>query len=129
MNGAPQRVMARPAPRPDRVDRLCGVDEVPEGEVKRVKVEGRPPLAVFNIGGEFFVTDDTCTHGMASLAEGLVEDGVVECPWHGGAFDIRTGAPLRHPCTVALRCYAVEVRDGAVYAGPARKMETGGGQA
>jgi nitrite reductase/ring-hydroxylating ferredoxin subunit len=118
MNGAPPRVMARPAPAPDRVDRLCAVDEVADGEVRRVKVEGRPPLAVFNVAGDFFVLDDTCTHGMASLSEGLVEDGVVECPWHGGAFDIRTGAATRHPCVVALRTYAVEIRDGAVFAGP-----------
>ncbi|MGE5146941.1 MAG: bifunctional 3-phenylpropionate/cinnamic acid dioxygenase ferredoxin subunit [Candidatus Eiseniibacteriota bacterium] len=119
----------------DRVDRLCGVDEVPEGEAKRVKVDGRPPLAVFNLDGQFFVTDDVCTHGMASLSEGFLEDGVVECPWHGGAFDVRTGAPMRHPCVVALRTYAVEIRDGAVYAGPAKPdgapgqaTKTGGGQ-
>jgi nitrite reductase/ring-hydroxylating ferredoxin subunit len=120
MNGAAPRSMTRPAPAADRIDRLCRVDEVPEGEVRRVKVDGRPPLAVFNVAGEFFVIDDTCTHGMASLAEGFVEDGIVECPWHGGAFDVRTGAAVRHPCVVALRRYAVEVRDGAIYAGPAK---------
>lgn len=120
MNGAAPRPMTRPAQQAARIDRLCRVDEVPDGDVRRVKVDGRPPLAVFNVAGEFFVIDDTCTHGMASLAEGFVEDGIVECPWHGGAFDVRTGAPVRHPCVVALRCYAVEVRDGAIYAGPAK---------
>lgn len=56
---------------------------------------------------------------MALLSEGFVEDGIVECPWHGGAFDVRTGAAVRHPCVVDLRCYAVEIRDGDIYAGPA----------
>jgi nitrite reductase/ring-hydroxylating ferredoxin subunit len=135
VNGAAQRTLRRPAETVDRVDRLCGVDEVPEGEAKKVKVDGRPPLAVFKIDGAFHVIDDTCTHGMASLSEGFVEDGIVECPWHGGAFDIRTGAPVRHPCVVALRSYVVEIRDGAVFAGPPRPAEraapekaTGGGQ-
>ena len=126
MNGAAPRALARPAQPANRIDRLCGVDEVPVGDVRRVKVDGRPPLAVFNVAGEFFVTDDTCTHGMASLSEGFVEDGIVECPWHGGAFDVRTGAPARHPCNIALRSYAVEIRDGAVFAGPPKAA--GGGQ-
>jgi nitrite reductase/ring-hydroxylating ferredoxin subunit len=122
MNGGATRPMGRPARAPEagRLDRLCRVDEMPEGEVRRFKPDGRPPLALFNVGGEFFVTDDVCTHGMASLAEGFVEDGIVECPWHGGAFDVRPGAAVRHPCVVALRCYAVEVRDGAIYAGPVK---------
>lgn len=129
MNGAAPRAAGRAAPRPDRVDRLCRVEDVPEGEVRRFKVDGRPPLAVFNVAGSFFVTDDLCTHGMASLAEGFVEDGIVECPWHGGAFDVRTGAAVRHPCEIALRCYAVEVRDGAVYAGPAEAGRAAGAAA
>ena len=120
MNGASPHPALRPPQDPARVDRLCDVEEVPDGECLRVKVDGRPALAVFNVGGEFFVIDDVCSHGMASLSEGFVEDGVVECPWHGGAFDVRTGAAVRHPCVVPVRSYAVEIRDGAVYAGPAR---------
>jgi nitrite reductase/ring-hydroxylating ferredoxin subunit len=123
MNGAPPRLANRPPLDPTRVDRLCGVDEVPEGECRRVKVDGRPALAVFNVGGDFFVIDDVCSHGMASLSEGLAEDGIVECPWHGGAFDVRTGAAVRHPCVVAVRSYVVEIRDGAVHAGRPRPVD------
>ena len=119
MNGAARRLGAAPAAAPaDGFVALCPAAEVPEGEARRVKVAGRPPLAVFNLDGQFHVIEDTCTHGMASLSEGFVEDGIVECPWHGGAFDIRTGAPARHPCVVGLRVYAVALRDGVVHAGP-----------
>lgn len=72
-------------------------------------------IAVFNLDGDFFATDDTCTHGFASLSEGYIEDGIVECPWHGGSFDIRTGAPREDPCRIPLRVYAVTVRDTDVW--------------
>jgi nitrite reductase/ring-hydroxylating ferredoxin subunit len=94
---------------------LCAADDVPPGEAKRVPVGGRA-LAVFNLDGAFYVTDDTCTHGFASLAEGFVtEEGTVECPWHGGAFDIRTGAAVTAPCQIPLVTHAVSVRDGMVW--------------
>jgi nitrite reductase/ring-hydroxylating ferredoxin subunit len=93
---------------------LCATEEVPPGGAKRVLVGGRA-LAVFNLDGAFYVTDDTCTHGFASLAEGFVtEEGAVECPWHGGAFNIRTGAAVRAPCQIPLVAHAVSVRDGMV---------------
>ena len=41
---------------------LCSVDEVAEGEAKRVETNGLQ-LAVFNLNGQFYVTDDLCTHG------------------------------------------------------------------
>ena len=88
---------------------LLGVDELGDGDVKKVVLPGHPALAVYRLGGEFFATDDICTHGSASLADGFVEDGQIECPYHGGRFDIRTGQPTSHPCTIALRAYKVVV--------------------
>lgn len=95
---------------------LCSTDQVTPGEAIRVVIDGYPPLAVFNLNGAFHVTDDRCTHGDASLAEGEIDcdDGVVECPWHQGAFDIATGKPCGAPCTIPLRVYQVVVRDGVV---------------
>lgn len=96
--------------------RLCRLDEVPAGGAHRVALPGRPALAVFNLEGHIHVTDDTCTHGDASLCDGEIDDGVVECPYHQGAFDIATGQAVGAPCTVALRVYPVEVVDGVVSA-------------
>jgi nitrite reductase/ring-hydroxylating ferredoxin subunit len=95
--------------------RLCSQAEVAPGSVKRVVLEGRAPLAVYNLDGEFFVTDDTCTHGQASLAEGVIEGDVIECPLHGGCFDIRTGEPVSFPVVVPIRTYPVTIIDGDVY--------------
>jgi len=81
-----------------------------------VDLPGRAPIAVFRLGDEFFATDDTCTHGAASLCDGEIFDGQVECPFHSGRFDIRTGAPTAFPCTKPLAVYPVVVEDGRIYA-------------
>jgi nitrite reductase/ring-hydroxylating ferredoxin subunit len=85
--------------------RLCQVNDVAEGNGLQINLPERPPLAVFKIEGHIFVTDDTCTHGQASLCEGEIEDGVVECPFHQGAFEIATGKAISAPCSVHLKTY------------------------
>jgi nitrite reductase/ring-hydroxylating ferredoxin subunit len=98
----------------DRI-RLANIDEIPEGTVRRCLIAGHPPFAVYNLGGTFFVTEDNCTHGMASLSEGMLEGDVIECPYHGGAFNVRTGEPVERPCVVPLKIYEAIIDDGAVY--------------
>jgi nitrite reductase/ring-hydroxylating ferredoxin subunit len=92
---------------------LCPTSEVPEGEAIKVERDGLS-LAVFNLGGRFFVTDDSCTHGPGSLSEGEIDGEIVECNFHNGAFHIPTGRVEAPPCMVALRTYAVSVVDGQV---------------
>ncbi|WP_114970608.1 bifunctional 3-phenylpropionate/cinnamic acid dioxygenase ferredoxin subunit [Rhodoferax ferrireducens] len=98
--------------------RLCRVDAVEDGEALRVEVEGRMPLAVYHVDGEFYVTDDTCSHGNASLSEGTVENGQVECPWHVGRFCLKTGSALTFPAVTPIRAYRTIVKDGAVFIHP-----------
>lgn len=100
----------------DRLTRLCAIDEVPEGGALQVVLPHRPPLAVFRLDGTCFVTDDTCTHGNASLCDGDIEDGLVICPFHAGSFDIRTGEPVDRPCVKKLQTYEAVEENGALYA-------------
>lgn len=95
--------------------RLCRVDAVEDGEALRIEIEGRAPLAVYHVDGEFFVSDDTCSHGEAHLSEGTVEGAQIECPWHTGKFCLRTGAALNFPAVTPIRVYPAIVRDGAVF--------------
>lgn len=88
---------------------VCRASEVEPGTPMRVVVGELPPLVVFNLEGEFFVIEDTCTHGKASLAEGYVEGDEVECPWHGGRFCIRDGKPKGFPVVEAVRAYRATV--------------------
>jgi nitrite reductase/ring-hydroxylating ferredoxin subunit len=92
---------------------VCSVSDVAENSVKAFEI-GTTTLAVYNIGGEFFATDNECTHGAASLADGILEDDVIECTLHFGAFNVKTGKAVSAPCFVPLRTYKVAVKDGQV---------------
>ena len=93
---------------------LCKTDDVAVGSALKVET-GDLILAVFNVGGEFYVTDDTCTHGPGSLSEGYITDDVVECDFHNGAFNIKTGEVAAPPCMVPLKTYRTIVEGGEVY--------------
>ncbi len=98
---------------------ICSASDVPAGSATRAEA-GEFVLAVFNLDGTIFVIDDACTHGPGSLSEGYIEDDIVECNFHRGAFNIRTGAVVSPPCTVPVRTYAVVISQGAVYIDPNR---------
>ena len=98
----------------ESVVRVCAQSEIAPDSVKAYEVGDRR-LAVYNLGGEYYVTDDECTHASASLAEGILEDGVIECTLHFGAFDVKTGAVKAPPCSFALRTYKVVLQGGDVY--------------
>lgn len=96
--------------------RLISLAEVPDGEVRRVRVPGVEPLAVARVGEDVFVTQDGCTHAKASLSEGWVEGHELCCPVHDGRFDLRDGRPLCFPVTEAIRTFPARIVDGEVLA-------------
>jgi nitrite reductase/ring-hydroxylating ferredoxin subunit len=106
------RNSTRSAAMPNRIE-LCSAADVAAGSALRVETAGLV-LAVFNVGGEFYVTDDNCTHGPGSLSEGYIEDDVVECNFHNGQFNIRTGEVVSPPCMVPIKTYPAMVVDGKV---------------
>lgn len=95
---------------------IARTDAIEPGGVLQVMLDQRPPLALVRLADEFFVIDDLCTHGAASLSEGDIVGGEIECPYHAGRFDIRSGAVTALPCTRALRVYPVRVEHDHVYA-------------
>lgn len=96
----------------DLVD-LCGLEDVDEGGALKVEVNG-VALAVFRVEGDAYVIDDACTHGPGSLSEGFLDGFEIECDFHQGCFDIRTGEVTAPPCTQPVRTHPVTVRDGRV---------------
>ena len=96
----------------NRID-LCSTADVAPGNALKVET-GDLILAVFNVDGEFYVTDDTCTHGPGSLAEGYIEDDVVECNFHNGQFNIKTGEVVSPPCMIPVKTYPAIVENGRV---------------
>lgn len=95
---------------------IARTTDVPEDQALAVVLPDHPPLAVARLGDAFFVMDDTCTHGAASLSDGEIIEGEIECPFHAGRFDIRTGEATAFPCTKALRVYPTRVEGDAVMA-------------
>lgn len=87
--------------------------DFPDGSAWPLRVAGQD-VAVFRLGEELHALADRCTHGMARLSDGYVEDGCVECPLHQGSFDIRSGEPRCAPATVAVRSFPVRVVAGRV---------------
>jgi nitrite reductase/ring-hydroxylating ferredoxin subunit len=94
--------------------KLCNTNDVLEGTAIRVDAAGLA-FAVYNIEGQFYVTDDRCTHGPGSLSEGYVDGHIVECDFHNGQFDIRTGEVVAPPCLVPLKTYQTIVDDDVVF--------------
>jgi biphenyl 2,3-dioxygenase ferredoxin subunit len=87
---------------------LCKPADVEVGKAIRVEKSGLV-LAVFNLDGEFHVTNDACTHGPGSLSEGDITGDVVECDFHNGSFNIRTGEVVQPPCMIPLKTYRTMV--------------------
>lgn len=94
---------------------LCPADEVWEGAIRQAQLPGGHKIALYRVDDVVYATDDTCTHGAASLSEdGRVEGEQVECTWHNGRFDIRTGAACAMPCDVSLKTWPLQIVDGQV---------------
>lgn len=89
------------------------VDDFPEGQGRTVDVDGTP-IAVFNVDGELHACHNTCLHKGGPLGEGMLEDGVVTCPWHGWQYDVTTGRSTADE-SLQVTPYEVAVRGGDVF--------------
>jgi 3-phenylpropionate/trans-cinnamate dioxygenase ferredoxin subunit len=97
--------------------RLCGLDEVPEGEARRFEIDHRP-IAVVNLGDEGVrAIDAICSHAHYFLDEGDidVDFGTIECPKHGSTFDLDTGRPTTLPATQPVDVFDAKVEGNDVY--------------
>jgi 3-phenylpropionate/trans-cinnamate dioxygenase ferredoxin component len=83
-------------------------------DVEQVKV-GSLAIAVYRAKGQFYATQDLCTHERAFLSDGVVVDCIVECPFHQGRFDVRTGKAMGAPVIVPLKTYPVKVENERIY--------------
>jgi naphthalene 1,2-dioxygenase system ferredoxin subunit len=92
---------------------LGSADELPPGAVKAFTVNGNE-VAVYNVDGDLYATDNICTHAYAQLSEGFLEGCEIECPLHFGRFDVRTGKGLCEPITQDLRTYDLRVDGGII---------------
>ncbi|PSJ37806.1 non-heme iron oxygenase ferredoxin subunit [Zobellella taiwanensis] len=93
--------------------KVASLAEVPEDDVIGVMARDRE-LALYNLDGEIFATDNICTHGHARLSDGFVEDGEIECPLHQGKFCIKSGKAMCEPLTEDIRTYPTRVEGNEI---------------
>src|SRR5215469_5570402 len=73
------------------------------------------PILVARCADTFFAIGASCTHYGGPLAEGLLVDDTVRCPWHHACFSLRTGEALRAPALDPVNCWKVEFSDGKLF--------------
>jgi len=95
----------------------CSADEVDPEDVIPFQHEGVDYAIYRSPDDEYYATAGHCTHERELLCDGLVMDGVIECPQHNGRFDYASGKALGAPVLVDLRTYPVKVEDDTVYIG------------
>jgi 3-phenylpropionate/trans-cinnamate dioxygenase ferredoxin subunit len=93
---------------------VAALEDLPDG--RGVKVEfGGFRIALFRVGDDVHAIADRCSHAEASLAEGELYDGIVECPRHGAEFDLVGGEALSLPATKPVAVYRTLVTEGDVF--------------
>ncbi|HVE47614.1 MAG TPA: Rieske 2Fe-2S domain-containing protein [Acidimicrobiales bacterium] len=96
--------------------KLCALSDLEPGRGHLVRQRGHD-LAVFLVGGEVRVVDNTCLHTGGALADGPVVDGCVICPLHGWVYDLTTGQTVvGHRTAGNLRTYEAWVDNGTILA-------------
>ena len=96
-----------------RID-LLAIDEVADGEMKMVVVDGTDQVLVINNGGEFTAVQGVCSHEYFELDKGFLTAGTLTCALHLSRFDLSGGEPLDPPAELPLEVYPVVVEDGRV---------------
>jgi 3-phenylpropionate/trans-cinnamate dioxygenase ferredoxin subunit len=89
--------------------KVATVDQLPDGGGLRVELDGHR-VALFKVDEDVYAIGDRCSHAEASLSEGELFDGEVECPLHGAVFDVTSGKAKSLPATSPVPTYAVKVK-------------------
>ncbi len=94
--------------------RICSLSDLTENQVKGFSINGRE-IVLAMLGGKVFALDNLCTHDGGDLGDGEIIEGQLQCPRHGGRFDLQTGAPTRMPVVEGIEAYDVKIEDGDIY--------------
>ena len=99
--------------------RVATLSDLPDGSLLGVQTATGDRICLVNRGGEVSALADVCTHQAFPISAGqLLDDGSVECVWHGARFDCRSGAVRQGPASDDLPVYAVKVVGGEIHVGP-----------
>jgi len=100
--------------------KVAQLDELSDGEMMSVEV-GNDRVLLANVGGNVHAVADICSHAYASLSEGDLNGSEVECPLHGGTFDVTTGEALTPPPDRNITVYELRIEGQDILVGPAKE--------
>lgn len=89
--------------------RAASADELPRGSLLGVEVEGHRICLAHTEDGEVYALQDNCSHQDFPLSAGELEDGRLECAWHGARFDVASGRALALPAIRPVKTYEVRI--------------------
>ena len=93
---------------------VAALTAVPEMYAISVVTHGKE-IALYEVDGAIFATDNLCTHGAARLSDGFLEGSEIECPLHQGRFDVCTGKAMCAPLTQDIQTYPVQIKDQRIW--------------
>lgn len=90
-----------------RYVKVAKLDDLPPGSAREFQADGKL-VALFNVSGTIHALDNTCVHRGGPLGQGVLEENVVTCPWHGWQYDVTTGAVVMNPA-IKVKKFQVKV--------------------
>src|SRR5207253_8581838 len=96
--------------------KVANVTEIPAGGSQAFKLDEQQSVALFNVDGRIYATNNQCPHMGYPLTRGTVRHGVVTCDWHGRSFDLEGGGCFMPGCD-DLETFPVELRNADVWIG------------
>ena len=93
--------------------KAAATKDVVEGKSFCASAGGRR-LALFNVSGKIYATDNICTHAGGPLCDGTLEGKTIQCPYHGAKFDVTTGKVLGPPATIPIKTYETRISEGNI---------------
>src|SRR5579863_1587440 len=93
--------------------RVASRADLGDGEMLGVTA-GKAQIALYDVDGEVYATDNVCSHAFAMLSDGWLDGDQIECPLHAGRFDVKTGKGLGPPIPCDIKSYKVRVVGGQI---------------
>lgn len=94
--------------------RAAAFSDVPTGEARAIRLPEGRSIALFNVEGRVYATDNQCPHMGYPLTRGAVRHGILTCDWHGRSFDLQGGGCFNYECD-DLQTFPVEIRQDEIW--------------
>src|SRR5262245_9009654 len=94
--------------------RAAALTDVAAGEAKAIRLGDGRSIALFNVDGRIYATDNQCPHIGYPLTRGSIRNGILTCDWHGRSFDLEGGGCFNYECD-DLQTFPVDIRGSEIW--------------